>query len=397
MASLRQIRANRQNSILSRGPSEIGKLSSRLNALTHGMTALEVGFEDDIERFLALMAELEPELRPQGPLQLHEVKRIATAMLLIERCQNQEADWRYRQASRTEAGRELDLSVETEDLATALPRRPAQVARRLQQTVHGSAWLLARLRVHMERICGVNGGGPLRPLDEEQRGKALDVLGVAIELRQGQTLLDLPAGATSRGDSDLAAHQARVIHERIVLLERFKTEDLAEVDAIDQDASAMGRELKPDPTVCKIRRYKAAAQREIDKAKAELQRLQAVAAEEARKAAELAREAMLIARRIPEARLIVQPRPPKAVPAEASAAPAAPEMPTTTPAAECTATPEVETFAPLDLTVADSAPAPDPTFEAEVRRMLANEKPLRGRARRRQELANRAAHKDLRR
>ena len=61
-----------------------------------------------------------------------------------------------------------------------------------------------------------------------------------------------------------------MIHEQIVRLERFKTEDLAEIDAIDHDACALGRETRPDPTVRLIRRYKAAAQREMDKAKAEL-------------------------------------------------------------------------------------------------------------------------------
>ena len=178
-----------------------------------------------------------------------------------------------------------------------------------------------------------------------------------------------------------------MIHEQIVRLERFKTEDLAEVDAIDHDASALGRETKPDPTVRLIRRYKAAAQREMDKAQAELERLQARAAEEARKAAELAREAMLIARRIPEAMLIIPPRPPTAaVPAEAPAAPAAAETPTSPPASESTATPELETVAALDVTVVDSTPSLDPAFEAELRRVFPKERPLRGRARRRQEL-----------
>ncbi len=285
MASLRQIRANRQNCTLSSGPSDVGKLKSRLNALTHGMTAFEVGFEDDTERIETLLAEWQPDLRAEGPLQLQQARRIVSASVLIERCQQQEADWRYRQASRTEAGRELDLSVEIENLAVSLPRRPAQVARQLQQTVHGSAWLLSRLRVLKELICGADGNGTLRPLVEKKRGDALDLLGVAPELRLGQTPLDLPAGADIASDRDVAAHQARVIHEQIVRLERFKTEDLAEVDAIDHDASALGRETKPDPTVRLIRRYKAAAQREMDKAKAELERLQARAAEEARKAA----------------------------------------------------------------------------------------------------------------
>ena len=168
------------------------------------MTAFEVGFEDDTERIETLMAEWQPDLRAEGPLQLQQVRRIVAASVLIERCQQQEADWRYRQASRTEAGRELDLSVEIEDLAVSLPRRPAQVARRLQQTVHGNAWLLARLRVLKELICGVDGNGPLRPLDEEKRGahstcSAWPLNSVSGELRS--TCLPArtaPAIATSR-------------------------------------------------------------------------------------------------------------------------------------------------------------------------------------------------------
>ena len=391
MASLRQIRANRQNSTLSSGPSEIGKLSSRLNALTHGMTALEVGFEDDVERIQTLTVEWQPDLRAEGPFQLHQVTRMVAASLLVERSQKQEADWRYRQASRTEAGRELDLSVETEDLAATLPRRPARVAKRLQQTVQGSAWLLARLRVLKELICGVDGNGPLRPLDEDKRGLAFDVLGVAPELRLGRTPLDLPAGPESTGDSDLAAHQARVIHEQIVRLERFKTEDLAEVDAIDHDASALGRETKPDPTVRLIRRYKTAAQREMDKAQAELERLQARAEEEARKAAELARAKRACVRELDEDLLILRPTPAREAREEVAAV-----TPTSPPAAECTSTPELETIAALDVTVVDSTPAFDPAFEAEIRHVFPTERPLRGQARRREELAAAgAAHKAL--
>jgi hypothetical protein len=355
------------------------------------MTALEVGFEDDIERLQTLMAEMQPVLRPEGPLQLHEVRRIAAATLLVERCLNQEADWRYRQASRTEAGRELDLSVETEELAATLPRRPARVAKRLQQTVHGTAWLLDRLRVLKEAICGVDGNGPLRPLDEEKRSMAFDVLGVASELRQGRTQLDLPAGAMSASDSELAAHQARVIQEQIVRLEQFKTEDLAEVDAIDHDASALGRETRPDPTVCRIRRYRAAAQREIDKAKAELERLQAQALEEARKAAERAREARLTPRELPESMRIK--RPTTAVPADGPAAPAASE--TTPPAPK--STPEIKTASPQGVSVVAGSLDLNSALAEEIRGVFPKEKPLRGRARRRQELANRAAHKASRR
>ncbi len=274
MASLRQIRANRQNCKSSSGPSEVGKLASRMNALQHGMTAFELVFEDDIERLQTRVSDWLPELKAEGPFQLFQLERMAAAAVLLERCKAQETDYRYRLASRTEVCRDLDLSVETESLASSLPRRPARVARCLQQTVMGNEWLLTRLRALQELISGSEGSGPLRPLDGDNRSLALDVLGVAPELRQGRTALDLPAGAGTSSEADLAAHQAGVIGVRIAELERFKTVELAEVEAIDRDANAMGRETKVDPEIRKIRRYAKDAQREMDTAQAELLRLQ---------------------------------------------------------------------------------------------------------------------------
>ena len=249
MASLRQIRANRQNCQFSTGPSEQGTLVSRMNALQHGMAAFELVFEDDRERLQIRVADWLPELKAEGPFQLYQVERMAAAAVLLERCKEQETDYRYRLASRTEAGRDLDLSVAIEDIAVSLPRRPARVAKRLQQSVHGNEWLLARLRTLTELISGPEGSGTLRPLDEDNRRLALDVLGVAPELRQGPTALDLPAGAGTGSEADLAAHQARVIDDRIAQLERFKTVDLVEVEAIDRDANTMGRETRIDPEI----------------------------------------------------------------------------------------------------------------------------------------------------
>ena len=162
MASLRQIRANRQNCKASSGPSEQGKLASRMNALKHGMSALELVFEDDSERLQLRVSDWMPELRAVGPFQLYQLERMAAASILIDRCKEQETDYRYRLASRTDAGRDLDLSVATEDIAGGLPRRPARVARRLQQTGHGAEWLLARLRMLNELIGGPGGKGPVR-------------------------------------------------------------------------------------------------------------------------------------------------------------------------------------------------------------------------------------------
>jgi hypothetical protein len=283
MASIRQIRANQQNSARSTGPSEDGKLASRMNALKHGMAATEVVFEDDSERAQAKVSKWLAELKPEGPYQLYQVEQMAAAAVKIERCQNQENDWRFRQASRTDEGRNLDLSIEAERIAVGLPHHPERVARRLQQTVQGVEWLLARLRVLKESIVAPaekENGSPLHPLSEDQRSQLLDILGVAQVLRSGRTVVDLPAGAATGTEADLAAHQAAVIDDRIAKLEHFKNVDLAVVDAIDRDASAMGRDIKIDPEIRLIRRYLKDAHRAMDRAVAELDLLQRTAKEE---------------------------------------------------------------------------------------------------------------------
>ena len=285
MASLRQIRANRENCKSSLGPSEEGKLKSRLNALRHGMAALDVVFEDDSEKIALAASEWLPELKAVGPFQLYQLERMAAASVLIRRCEDHEADLRYRQASRTEAGVQLDRKAEVEDLALRLPGSPARIALRLQQSVPGIEWILSRLRALKDRLCGPAGSAPVRPLDEAERRRAFDLLGVAAELRVGQTVLDPPAGGGTPSDADVAAYQVGAIGDRIIDLERFKTEDLPGVEAIDHDAGAIARDTKVNPEIHKIRRYLKDAQRRYDVAKAELLRLQAVAAEAARIAA----------------------------------------------------------------------------------------------------------------
>jgi hypothetical protein len=376
MASLRQIRANRQNSQASSGPSEQGKLASRMNALKHGMSALELVFEDDSERLQIRVSEWMPELRAVGPFQLYQLERMAAASILIDRCKEQETDYRYRLASRTDAGRDLDLSVATEDIASGLPRRPARVARRLQQTGHGAEWLLARLRMLKELIGGPGEKGPVRPLDEKNRSLALDVLGVAPELRQGETVLDLPGGAGTHGEADLAAHQARVIGARIAELERFKTVDLAEVEAIDRDANAMGRETRIDAEIRLIRRYKKDAEREMEKSQAELLRLQAVAAEEARNAADAARSAEL-------SDTLLNWTGTRRASAAPAASPAAPPGPTPTPRIEPVSAPPVAA-APDELHLA---------FEEALLEPVHQNGPRRGRDERNGDRPARAAHK----
>ena len=94
MASNKQIEANRANARKSTGPrSQRGKARSRLNAVTHGLTAKQivVGAEkpEDLEAFReALFADLEPS----GALQCELVDEIARFMWRLRRIPVLEAD-----------------------------------------------------------------------------------------------------------------------------------------------------------------------------------------------------------------------------------------------------------------------------------------------------------------
>jgi len=87
-----------------------------------------------------------------------------------------------------------------------------------------------------------------------------------------RTPLDPPT--ETAGEAETAAHQAAVIAGEIARLEDFKAGHLAELEEIDAEAEALGRETVPDATIRLIRRYEAAAIRELERARAELDRLQ---------------------------------------------------------------------------------------------------------------------------
>src|SRR5947209_860987 len=72
------------------------------------------------------------------------------------------------------------------------------------------------------------GGGPLRALDAEGRGRAFDLLGLEPGQRLGRTPLDPPPGG------DPAAHQGALIAAEVAALERLKAEGLDSLDAMDR-------------------------------------------------------------------------------------------------------------------------------------------------------------------
>src|SRR3954464_10415639 len=94
MTTLRQIEANRRNARHSTGPiTEEGKLSSRRNAVRHGLTAETViGALEDAEDYKAFEAAVTADLGAKSAVERELVLRLASLL------------WRIRRATTMETG-----------------------------------------------------------------------------------------------------------------------------------------------------------------------------------------------------------------------------------------------------------------------------------------------------
>jgi hypothetical protein len=94
MTSIKQIEANRRNSLKSTGPrTEAGKQASRCNAVCHGLTAETViGALEDAEDYKAFEASITADYDAQSAVERELVLRLASLL------------WRLRRATTIETG-----------------------------------------------------------------------------------------------------------------------------------------------------------------------------------------------------------------------------------------------------------------------------------------------------
>jgi hypothetical protein len=78
MASEEQIKANKENSLLSTGPKDTS--GSRLNSLKHGLCAKKLVSKEEREELSEIYGELVEELSPNGMLEYQIVENMATAI-----------------------------------------------------------------------------------------------------------------------------------------------------------------------------------------------------------------------------------------------------------------------------------------------------------------------------
>ena len=126
--------------------------------------------------------------------------------------------------------------------ALKLSDRPGLVRSRLEQSKHGCSWLVGRWEA-LQGIWDQTG-----EWTEAQRSLALDLLGVAPELRTGRTAVDAAAEEGGRW-----ASRRQVMTLELERLRGLETGALAALDARERDLAAQGLWWGPEER--RLRRY----------------------------------------------------------------------------------------------------------------------------------------------
>jgi hypothetical protein len=229
MASERQIESNRRNSMRSTGPSEAGLRTSRLNATKHGMTARLPEAEAAISpEFADRRAKWAVSFQPVDEPGEWALDRAVASSFQIERCERSINDLITDVQQRARLAWEEDRAVEAATTFGRLARDPILASRQLQTTLAGvvlliEAWLLLV--------------APLEAGDdwpEAEASKALDLYGIAADLRSGRMLIDPPLG------SDSVAFRLALALEEVERLEALRDEAMIPLDEMDRRHAMAG-------------------------------------------------------------------------------------------------------------------------------------------------------------
>jgi len=142
---------------------------------------------------------LEPWLQPRSELDRILIEQIARAMTALERHHSLlriASGWAMEQAA---TWWDQGKQSQSAEVGARLAQDPERVVQTLEQTRHGTEYLLALWRMVADSIAK-NGG-----LDEAQRWYVHDLLGVPRARRDGTTAV--PAGNDQRGLLDLVNYQ----------------------------------------------------------------------------------------------------------------------------------------------------------------------------------------------
>ena len=230
MATERQIEANRLNASRSCGPkSESGRARSCLNATKHGMAAESALVEPGLSaEFEARRARWAAEQKPVGEAGEWALDRAVAASLRIEKCERALDELTAASRERARLAWDQDRAVEAAATFGRLAKDPVLASRQLQASLAGVELLLeAWLGLASTLLEG-------RDWSEVEASRALDLLGVAADLRSGRTLVDGPVG------TDPVEYRRELAREEIDRLEALAEEALAPLDEMDRRLAMEG-------------------------------------------------------------------------------------------------------------------------------------------------------------
>jgi hypothetical protein len=230
MATERQIEANRRNSERSTGPkSPEGRARSRMNATKHGMAGesaeVEAGFSPEFEERRARWAA---EQQPIGEAANFALDRVVAATFRIERCERAVDNVITSVQQRARLAWDEDRAIEAAQIYGRLERDPVLASRQLQATLAGVALLVD---AWLGLTAMFDGDGEW---SESECSKALDLLGVASDLRSGRTPIDAPEG------TDVKSFRWDLALDELDRLEKLRDEALAPLDEMEQRQAMAG-------------------------------------------------------------------------------------------------------------------------------------------------------------
>jgi hypothetical protein len=260
MATQKQFEANLLNSKSSTGPSPEGCTRSRLNSTRHGLAGrssdVEAASSGEFAERRALWKDL---YRPADPGAEFALDNAVAASLRLERCRRALDDLTVAASARAELTWDEDQAVEAATVAGRLAKDPVRASRELRSTLAGVALLLEfwdGLAAALEK------GGDW---SEVERSMALDLLGVAPNLRAHRTKLDPP------GDIDPVVYHQAVVRDEVDRLERIKAGSLVTLDEIERDQVIGGDVTMASKPARLVMRYERDAWRQLREAMKVLQ------------------------------------------------------------------------------------------------------------------------------
>ena len=265
MATQAQVDANRRNAAHSTGPkTEEGKERSRMNGLTHGLTASVVASPERAGQVETRYEQWEPTLAPENFFQKYHTLQAVEASLRVEQCQVAN---RQRRTALMDVAADPGFDwvsarkAEVDSLGKSLKRDPQCVASQLRCSVAGRDWLLTEWKLLLVAI--PESGKTFWTNVASHRG--LDLLGRPKLLRDAVLETQNPFATTQ-------VARALILKE-IAQLEVEQANAAAKMARLRAD-HAEGFDCESDARLKLLMRYETAATRLFDKSIKTLRSLQ---------------------------------------------------------------------------------------------------------------------------